>query len=406
MAVPDKQKKVMSGDPADTDTVAALKNNPFLAPMFGAQADEATPGAGADGQNNGTSAPASVRGGSEQSSEPQTDATASNTPPANVPAMFTGLGAPKPSVNPSTADLEDRAAASTPGAAVASQRPSFGQRAAGIGMNLLARLGNAGYAIAGGDPREMRLKEQGEQFEEEQQRMKADPNYQARVAAATTAPDVVTSPNAGGGYQYTRIDKFSGAATPTGVAAPSPEKSPAQVLNEFVQQYPDALQQGTPNNSRFRELAASMRAFPSDQATIRANAEMYVGRMGVQRAIIQADGLIKAMQGRGVTEMATQQAQALNEQLKAAAQGWEQFYVEHPYLQAMGIGPDAAGQAQFMAGVIEQLKSIGLEANQTVQKIPGAGQIVPKKKPQIPIIGAAANAAGGPDSFVQKHSRH
>jgi hypothetical protein len=199
-----------------------------------------------------------------------------------------------------------------------------------------------------------------------------------------------------------QVDRFTGKATPLGIAAPTPEKSPAQVLAEFVQQNPDALIKGTPANQKYEELAEGMRAFPSQQAEIHANAAVYVGRLGVQRAIIQANGLIRAMQGRNIGEQSMAQAKAVNDEIEAATKSWADYYVQHPYLQSMGIGPDAAGQAQFLASAMEQLQSIALESNQLTQKIPGSAQVVPTKS-QVPIIGPAANSAGRGKVATQAH---
>ena len=336
---------------------------------------------------------------------PTSDSTADLESRVGLPALPRAEDAAEPG---STEDLENRVQSSVPGmfAFAARQQKPHGVLGilSAIGKQALGRLGNAGYAISGGDPREMALKEQESRFEEEMAREKADPEYQRQVAQATTPEDITVAEAPGGGYQYVRINKFTGQASPTGVSAPTPEKSPAQVLNEFVQQHPDALIKGTEANQHFEELAESMRAFPSQQAQIRANAEMYVGRLGVQRAIVQADGLIRAMQGRGITDMASQQANALNEQLKAAAEGWEKFYTDHPYLEAMGIGPDPQGQAQFMAGIIAQLQTLGLQTQQTVQKIPGAAQVAPKNQNQVPsLIGNAANAANRGKVATEAH---
>lgn len=404
MASPDKQQKVMSGDPANTDQVALLRNNPFLAPMFGPGDDDAVPGAGADGSNNGVGQPKNAPGTSEVSSQPQTAATAASTTPnsvtpSSVPSMFAGMG----SGNDEN-ELEQRADTLTPGATATAQPQTRGQKAKNFLFDVLGRLGNAGYAISGGDPREMRLKEQGEQFEEEQQRMKNDPNYQARVAAATTAPEVVTSPNGNGGYQYTRIDKFSGAAMPTGVAAPMPEKTPAQLLGEFVQNHPDALTKGTPANIQYEELAEGLRAFPSNQAQIRADAEKYVGRMGVERARVEAQAIVSSMQGRSISDATKNEATALQQNLEAAAKGWAQFYTEHPYLAGMGYGPDPDSQARFFADTMQQLQLLSLEQNQLTQKIPGTTKVVPPAN-QVPIIGPAANAAGGGSANVQSFKK-
>jgi hypothetical protein len=428
----------VQGDPNDPNVqkqkLALLFSRwgkPAIQPSSAPDVIDETPGAGADGGNGGYSNAKPVPGSSEMSSGSSPDLAepkpanpmslgqaqrvkASTQPPAGASTQpeFAGadleshVGLPVPpraeAESGSTADLENHAESSVPGmflAAANAQKPHGVLGILGaIGKQVLPRIGNMGYALTGHDPREMALREQEQQFGEETERQKMSPEYQRQIAEATTKPEMVTSPNAsGGGYSYETVDPFSGRGTPTGIAAPSPEKTPAQLLAEFQQNHPQALIKGTADNTAFEELAESLRAFPSQQAQIHANAEMYVGRLGVQRAVIQANGLIKAMQGRNIGEQTTQQMQALNNELNEVAKGWADYYVQHPYLQSMGIGPDAQGQAEYVSNIMDQMKELSLESNQTTQRIPGAAKVVP------PIIHDAANAGHRGKVATQAH---